>query len=46
MVGAKAFAYDPEIDGIYYDFYGTEATVTYYIGDYSSNCFASPGLYL
>ena len=29
MVGAKAFAYDAEIDGIYYYFYDTEATVTY-----------------
>ena len=33
MVGARAMAYDEEIDGIYYDFYGDEARVTY--GDYS-----------
>ncbi|MBQ3630858.1 MAG: leucine-rich repeat domain-containing protein [Prevotella sp.] len=30
MVGAKAFSYDAQIDGIYYNFSGTEATVTYY----------------
>ena len=29
MVGAKAFAYDAEINGIYYNFSGTKATVTY-----------------
>ncbi len=29
-VGARALAYDAKIDGIYYDFSGTEATVTYY----------------
>ncbi len=29
MVGSKAFAYDAEIDGIYYNFSGTEAQVTY-----------------
>ena len=28
MVGSKAFAYDAEIDGIYYNFSGTEAIVT------------------
>ena len=32
MVGMRAFAYDAKIDGIYYDFSGTEATVTYYSG--------------
>ena len=39
MVGAKAFAYDAEIDGIYYFFYDTEATVTYrdYYSTYSGN---------
>ena len=30
MFGAKAFAYDAKIDGIYYNFSGTNATVTYY----------------
>ncbi len=30
MVGATAFAYDAKIDGIYYEFSGTEATVTYF----------------
>ena len=29
MVGVRAFAYDAKIDGIYYYFSGTEATVTY-----------------
>lgn len=29
MVGAKAFAYDAIIDDIYYNFSGTEASVTY-----------------
>lgn len=29
MVGARALAYDAQIDGIYYNFSGTEATVTY-----------------
>lgn len=35
MVGMRAFAYDAKIDGIYYDFSGTEATVTYY-SDYTN----------
>lgn len=43
MAGAKTFAYDAEINGIYYNFSGTEATVTYYIWDYSSNRFAYSG---
>lgn len=30
MVGAKTLAYDAQIDGIYYNFSGTEATVTCY----------------
>ena len=42
MVGVRASAYDAEIDGIYYNFSGTEATVTYrqynaYHGSYSGN---------
>ena len=37
MVGAKAFAYDAKIDGIYYKFSGTEAEVTYYSMWASSN---------
>ena len=42
LLGFNAFAYDAEIDGIYYDFSGDEATVTYqnyqnytYKSDYS-----------
>ena len=35
MVGMRAFAYDAKIDGIYYNFSGTEATVTYY-SDYTN----------
>jgi len=34
MMGAKALAYDAEIDGIYYDFSGTEATVTHELSNY------------
>ena len=37
MVGAKAFAYDAEINGIYYNFSETEAAVTYYSRDYYYN---------
>ena len=37
MVGARALAYDAKIDGIYYNFSGTEATVTYYSGLYDDN---------
>lgn len=35
MVGAKALAYDAKINGIYYNFSETEATVTYH--QYSSS---------
>ena len=42
MMGSKAFAHDAEIDGIYYNFSGDEATVTYkgdasdsFVGEYS-----------
>lgn len=42
FAGSNAFAYDAEINGIYYDFSGDEATVTYqsqkdwdYVSDYS-----------
>ena len=39
MVGSKAFAYNynAEIDGIYYEFSGTEATVTYGNNSYSGD---------
>ena len=44
MAVHKACAYDAVIDGIYYNFSGTSATVTYkeydnyhYISDYSGN---------
>jgi hypothetical protein len=30
LIGVKAFAYDANVNGIYYDFSDTEATVTYY----------------
>lgn len=45
MVGAKAFAYDAKIDGIYYNFDGDEAEVTYYSSSlsYISNRFAYKG---
>ena len=34
MTNIVAFAYDAEVNGMYYNFSGTEATVTYYsIGD-------------
>ena len=38
FVGTKAFAYDALINGIYYDFSGTEATVTY--RDYGLNSYS------
>ena len=38
MVGLKAIAYDAVVDGIYYNFSGTEAVVTY--KDYSYNSYA------
>ena len=37
MVGVKAFAYDAMIDGIYYNFSESGATVTYYSYDSSTN---------
>ena len=44
MLGAKVFAYDAKIGGIYYNFLGTEASVTYehtnngvHYNDYSGN---------
>ena len=37
MVGARALAYAAKIDGIYYNFSGTEATVTYYGSYYGDN---------
>ncbi len=38
MVGSKAFAdYEDKIDGIYYEFSGTEATVTYGDNSYSGD---------
>ena len=42
LAGSNAFAYDAEIDGIYYDFLGDEATVTYqrleeYLFDFHSD---------
>ena len=39
MVGARAFAYDAKIDGIYYNFSGTEATVTCMKIGYNSNAY-------
>ncbi|MCR4665338.1 MAG: leucine-rich repeat protein, partial [Paludibacteraceae bacterium] len=36
MAGTKANAYDAKIDGIYYNFSGNEATVTYFDGNYNS----------
>ena len=33
ILGAKSFAYDAEIDGIYYNFSGDNATVTFYSED-------------
>ena len=36
MAGQKAFAYDVEINGIYYNLSGSEATVTYRDGNYHS----------
>ena len=36
MVGTRASAYDAYIDGIYYNFSGTEATVTYYDRGYEN----------
>ena len=43
MVGAKASAYDAKINGIYYDFSGTTADVTYYSIDDSLNSSAYSG---
>ena len=43
IVGANAFAYDAYIDGIYYKFSGTEATVTYLYYEKSSNSSAYSG---
>ena len=37
MVGAKTFAYDAKIGGIFYYFWGTDAIVTYHGYDYKSN---------
>ncbi len=37
MVGAKALAYDAKINGIYYNFSGTNATVTYYSNSSENN---------
>ncbi len=37
MVGARAFAYDAKIDGIYFNFSGTEATVTYMLNSETKN---------
>ncbi len=37
MVGAKALAYDAKINGIYYDFSGTNAIVTCYSSNSTSN---------
>ena len=41
MVGAKTFAYDAKIDGIYYNFSETNATVTYF--DCNLNRYAYTG---
>ena len=35
MVGTNAFAYDAEVDGIYYNFKGNDAIVTYYSSMYT-----------
>ena len=43
MVGARALAYDALIDGIYYRFNGTEATVTYLEYNSSNNANAYSG---
>ena len=37
MAGANAFAYDEQIDGIYYEFSGNNAIVTYYSKNASAN---------
>ena len=37
IISLDAFAYDAIIDGIYYNFSGTEATVTYRNGHYVSD---------
>ncbi len=43
MVGAKALAYTAKIDGIYYIFSGTNATVTFYDSNYNYNRSAYTG---
>ena len=43
MVGANGLAYQAKINGIYYNFSGTQATVTYYSYDSSSNSTAYSG---
>ena len=37
MVGARALAYNAKIDGIYYNFSGSEAIVTCYSSSYYDN---------
>ena len=43
LCGAKALAYNAYIDGIYYNFSGTKATVTYLYNNSSSNIDAYSG---
>ena len=43
MVGAKALAYSAKVNGIYYNFSGNRATVTYYSTSPSSNSTAYSG---
>lgn len=43
MVTANTWAYDAKIDGIYYNFSGTEASVTYYSMGQKENCQAYQG---
>ena len=43
MMGIEAFAYDAKVDGIYYNFSGTQATVTYLYYQNTSNTQAYTG---
>lgn len=43
LVTTSGYAYDACVDGIYYNFNGTEATVTYKVYDSDRNASAYPG---